>query len=96
MKKNIYVCITESLCYTAEIRHNTVNQLYFNKNCFLKSSRGKAHLLKSRKCSHYLPCARNRGYKPVQDELPNGSQKRAHSSAELEEGFPTADSTEAL
>ena len=26
----MYVCITESLC-TAEIKHNTVNQLYFNK-----------------------------------------------------------------
>ena len=28
MKKNAYLCITESLCYTVEI--NTVNQLYFN------------------------------------------------------------------
>ena len=26
----MYVCITESHC-TAEIKHNTVNQLYFNK-----------------------------------------------------------------
>ena len=34
MKKNIYI-ITESLCYTAEIKHNIVNQLYFNK-FFLK------------------------------------------------------------
>ena len=29
MKKNIYMCITESLCCIAEI--NIVNQLYFNK-----------------------------------------------------------------
>jgi len=31
MKKNalVYMCVTKSLCYTAEI--NTVNQLYFNK-----------------------------------------------------------------
>ena len=26
-----YICITESLCCTAEIKHNLVNQLYFNK-----------------------------------------------------------------
>ena len=34
MKKNdvhIFVCITESLCCTAEIHTNIVNQLYFNK-----------------------------------------------------------------
>ena len=31
MEKNIYVCITESLCCTAEIKHNITNQLYFNK-----------------------------------------------------------------
>ena len=30
----IYICITEPLCYTAEI--NTVNQLHFNKINFLK------------------------------------------------------------
>ena len=30
-EKNIYICITESLCCAAEIKHNTVNQLYFNK-----------------------------------------------------------------
>ena len=29
MKKNVYMCITESLCCRAEI--NIVNQLYFNK-----------------------------------------------------------------
>ena len=29
--KRIYICITESLFYRAEIKHNTVNQLYFNK-----------------------------------------------------------------
>ena len=28
-KKNVYICITESLCYIAE--NNIVNQLYFNK-----------------------------------------------------------------
>ena len=27
----IYIYMTESLCYTAEIKHNMVNQLYFNK-----------------------------------------------------------------
>ena len=31
-KEYIYICITESLCYTAEIKHNIVNQLYSNKN----------------------------------------------------------------
>ena len=32
MKKDIYIIdITESLCYTAEIKYNIVNQLYFNK-----------------------------------------------------------------
>ena len=33
-KKKIYIyimCITESLCYTAEIKHDIVSQLYFNK-----------------------------------------------------------------
>ena len=31
-EKNIKnICITESLCCTAEIKHNIVNQLYFNK-----------------------------------------------------------------
>ena len=29
-KKRIYKCITESLCYTAELI-NTVKQLHFNK-----------------------------------------------------------------
>ena len=33
MKKNVHICITESLCCTAEI--NIVNQRYFNKT-FLK------------------------------------------------------------
>ena len=28
--KRIYTCITESLCCKAEIKHNSVNQLYFN------------------------------------------------------------------
>ena len=31
MKQNIYVCLTESFCCIAEIKHNIVNQLYFNK-----------------------------------------------------------------
>ena len=26
-----YICITESFCCTAKIKHNIVNQLYFNK-----------------------------------------------------------------
>ena len=30
-KKKEYICVTESLYYTAEIKHNIVNQLYFNK-----------------------------------------------------------------
>ena len=25
-----YICITQSLCHTAEIKHSIVNQLYFN------------------------------------------------------------------
>ena len=29
MKKHVYICITESLCFTAGI--NIINQLYFNK-----------------------------------------------------------------
>lgn len=29
LKNNSYICITELICYTAEI--NTVNQLYFKK-----------------------------------------------------------------
>ena len=43
MKKNthththIYICITESLCSTLEIKH-IISQLYFNKN-FLKRIR---------------------------------------------------------
>ena len=32
--KNIYVCITKSLCCRAEIKQNNVNQLYFNKIFF--------------------------------------------------------------
>ena len=34
MEKNmrrVYICIAESLCYRAEIKHNIVNKLYFNK-----------------------------------------------------------------
>ena len=33
----MYMCITNSLCCTAEIKHNIVNQLYFN----LKKNRKK-------------------------------------------------------
>ena len=29
-EENVYMCITESLCYTAEI-NSVVNQLYFNE-----------------------------------------------------------------
>ena len=29
MKKNVYICVTESLCCSADI--NIVNQLYFRK-----------------------------------------------------------------
>lgn len=36
MKKNIKSCITESLCWTADMHTNTVKQLYFNKIKFLK------------------------------------------------------------
>ena len=35
---HIYICITESLCCTAEIKDNTLNQLYF-KN-ILKNNLG--------------------------------------------------------
>ena len=31
MKRNAYIWITESLCYTAQI-NKTLNQLYFNLN----------------------------------------------------------------
>ena len=35
------MCITESLCWTAEIDwHNTVNQLQFNKNIEKKKTEG--------------------------------------------------------
>ena len=30
-KECMHMCIAESLCYTAEIKHTTVNQLNFNK-----------------------------------------------------------------
>ena len=30
LKKNVYMCITESLCYTAKNQY-IINQLYFNK-----------------------------------------------------------------
>ena len=39
--KRLYICNirqTESLCYTAEIKHNFVNQLYFNKIKFKKKA----------------------------------------------------------
>ena len=45
MKKDIYICITESLWCIAEI--NIVNQLYYNK-IFLKRSRRQGHWLKGR------------------------------------------------
>ena len=35
VKKNVYVCITESLCYTVEI-NNIVNQFFFKKRKLLK------------------------------------------------------------
>ena len=34
-KKKEYMCVIESLCYKAEIKHNIVNQPYFN-NFFKK------------------------------------------------------------
>ena len=39
-KNNIYICITESLCRTAET-NTIVNQLYFNKN-ILKKKKGNS------------------------------------------------------
>ena len=39
-EKNVCVYIYESLCYTAEMKHNNVNQLYFYKilkNIFKKA-----------------------------------------------------------
>ena len=32
----VCVCMTESFCYNSRNYHNTVNQLYFKKNIFLK------------------------------------------------------------
>ena len=32
MKKDVYICITESLCNAAEIKHNIVSQVYFHKS----------------------------------------------------------------
>jgi len=42
MKKNIYIyiCITESLCCSAEIKYNIINQVYFNF-FFLKGEKKK-------------------------------------------------------
>ena len=37
---HIYICITESLCCTAEIKDNTLNQLYF-KNIFKNNLGGE-------------------------------------------------------
>lgn len=34
----------------------------------------------------------DRGHKPVQEELPRGSEKRAHPSVELRARFPVGDS----
>ena len=46
MKKNTYicvcVCVTELLCYTAEIKCNTVSQLYFNN--FLLKKKTQKHI----------------------------------------------------
>ena len=36
-EKNVYICITESLCCIAEIKHNIVNQQYLNKIKMWKS-----------------------------------------------------------
>ena len=34
MKKNVYIWIIESLCCIVDIKHNIVNELYFNKIFF--------------------------------------------------------------
>ena len=31
-KTEACICITESFCCTAELKHNTVNQLYFSRS----------------------------------------------------------------
>ena len=43
-----YICITESLCYTAEIKHNIVNQLHFNKMFLKNEKKSEAVLIKGR------------------------------------------------
>ena len=47
-KKNIYVCITESLCIY--LKHNIVNQPYFN---FKKSSHTHTQSVKALQCLSY-------------------------------------------
>ena len=51
-----YICITESLCCTAEIKHNIVNQLYFNKINFLKRSAQMSISLLEHIEDAILPC----------------------------------------
>ena len=46
IKKNVYIYVAESLCFTAEI-NNTVSQLYFNK-------KKKSDICKKEKKSHKL------------------------------------------
>ena len=42
-KEYVYICITESLCYTLETNSNGVNQLQIiNKKCPNRDSTGKA------------------------------------------------------
>ena len=38
MKKNVCIWISESLCCIADIKHNIVNELYFNKIFFKKKN----------------------------------------------------------
>ena len=38
------MCVTESHCYTAEIKHNIINQLYFNNLFQKKQTEGACFL----------------------------------------------------
>ena len=52
MKKNlyIYICITESLLCTAEMKHNIVNQLCFNR--IKKKKKETVFSVRYKKCSN--------------------------------------------
>ena len=51
-----YICITESLCCTEEIKHIIVNKLYFNKNKYIKGFKFQCKKKPKRKIT-FSPCA---------------------------------------